>query len=135
ILGRKANQGDDPMVTLFYGGLVGMVGSSLLVPFFWSAHAPDAREWLILASTGVTSTLGHYLFNTAFKHAEASLLTPFFYAQIVSATTMGWLVFGQLPDALTAVGVAVICAGGIGIACFEQRRLRPLPQIPKEQGV
>ncbi len=135
ILGRKANQGDDPMVTLFYGGLVGMVGSSLLVPFFWSAHTPDVREWLILASTGVTSTLGHYLFNTAFKHAEASLLTPFFYVQIVSATTIGWLVFEQLPDALTAAGVAIICASGIGIACVEQRRMRPLRQISEKQGV
>lgn len=125
ILNRKTNQGDDPMVTLFYGGLVGMIGSSLLVPFFWSAHAPSAREWLILASTGVSSTLGHYLLNTAYKHAEASILTPFFYVQIVSAATMGWLVFGQLPDGLTVIGIAIICSSGLGIAYVEQRRRRP----------
>jgi drug/metabolite transporter (DMT)-like permease len=80
------------------------------------------RDGLILASTGVTSTLGHYLVNTAYRHAEASLLSPFFYLQVISATTMGWLVFGQLPDMMTALGIGVICASGMGAACIEHRR-------------
>jgi drug/metabolite transporter (DMT)-like permease len=125
MLGRTANQADHPMVTLFYGGLVGTILSSAMVPFFWSAHVPTMREWLILASTGVTSTVGHFLVNNAYKHAEASLLTPFVYLQILSATTMGWLVFGQLPDRITAVGIGIICASGMAIAWIEHRRLHP----------
>jgi drug/metabolite transporter (DMT)-like permease len=114
-----------------------MIGSSLLVPFFWPTEAPTRREWLILAFTGLTSTLGHYLLNIAFKHAEASVLTPFFYVQIISATAMGWLVFGQLPDSLTTLGIAIICAGGISIAYVEQRRTQPrcTLQKPGEVGV
>jgi len=65
VLTRKTNQFDHPMVTLFYGGLVGMIASSLVVPFFWSSHVPDTREWLILVSTGVTSTVGHFFVNSA----------------------------------------------------------------------
>jgi drug/metabolite transporter (DMT)-like permease len=125
ILTRKTNRTDNPMVTLFYGGLVGMLASSLIVPFFWSSHVPTNREWLILASTGITSTVGHYFVNSAYKHAEASLLTPFSYLQIISATTMGWLVFNQLPDMLTALGIGVICASGMGIAYVEHRRAHP----------
>jgi drug/metabolite transporter (DMT)-like permease len=124
IMNRRLNQVDDPMITLFYGGLVGMVISSAMVPFYWSSHNPSLKEWLILASTGVTSTLGHFFMNTAYKHAEASVLTPFVYLQVVSATVMGWLVFNQLPDLLTAVGIAVICASGMGIALVERRRHR-----------
>lgn len=123
---RKANQSDPPMVTLYYGGLVGMIASSLIVPFFWSSHMPTTREWFILASTGVTSTVGHFFVNSAFKRVEASLLTPFFYLQIVSATAMGWLVFGQLPDGLTALGIAIICASGMGVAWIEHRRIQRL---------
>lgn len=122
IMNRKLNQRDDPLVTLFYGGLIGMLASSALVPFFWSSHVPNLREGLILASTGVTSTLGHFLLNSAYKHAEASLLTPFVYLQVVSATLMGWIVFGQLPDSLTVTGIAIICTSGIGIAYVEHRR-------------
>lgn len=125
VLTRQTNQSDPPIVTLFYGGLVGMIVSSLIVPFFWSSHVPSTREWMILASTGVTSTVGHFFVNSAYKHVEASLLTPFFYLQIVSATTMGWLVFNQLPDSLTALGIAIICASGIGIAYVEHRRPHP----------
>lgn len=122
VLTRKINQSDHPMVTLFYGGVVGMVLSSLIVPFFWFSHMPSQREWLILASTGVTSTIGHFFVNSAYKHAEASLLAPFAYLQIISATTMGWIVFNQLPDSLTSLGITVICASGMGIGYIEHRR-------------
>ncbi|CAN5287539.1 DMT family transporter [soil metagenome] len=125
MMNRKLGQHDDPLVTLFYGGLVGMGASTLLVPFFWSAHSPDLREWLILASTGISSTAGHFLINSAYKHAEASLLTPFTYLQVVSASLMGWLVFGQLPDGLTVLGIAIICASGAGIAYVEHQRTHP----------
>jgi drug/metabolite transporter (DMT)-like permease len=124
IYNRKANQADNPMVTLFYGGLVGSVVSSALVPFFWSRHSPDLREWLILASTGVSSTVGHFFINSAYRHAEASALTPFVYAQIISATLMGWLVFREFPDFLTIVGILIICASGMGIAFIEHGRVR-----------
>lgn len=124
IFTRKVNRTDDPMVALFYGALVGTIGSSLFVPFFWSSHVPTTTEWLILASTGISSTVGHYFVNSAYKHAEASLLTPFSYMQIISATTMGWLVFHQLPNALTALGIGIICASGMGIAYVEHRRKR-----------
>lgn len=125
LLNRKANRADDPMVTLFYGGLVGMVVSSLLVPFFWSPHTPDSTEWMILASTGISSTIGHFLINNAYRHAEASVLTPFAYAQILSATLFGWLVFQQFPDLTTLLGIGIICASGMGIALIEHRRSHP----------
>jgi drug/metabolite transporter (DMT)-like permease len=70
--------------------------------------------------------VGHFFVNSAFKRVEASLLTPFFYLQIVSATAMGWLVFGQLPDGLTALGIAIICASGTGVAWTEHRRIQRL---------
>lgn len=127
---RKTNIKDDPMVTLFYSGLGGMLFSSLAVPFFWSSHMPTTQQWLILASTGVTSTIGHFFVNSAYKHAEASLLTPFFYLQIISATTMGWLVFNQLPDSFTALGIAIICGSGVAIAFVEHHRQHPQIGVP-----
>lgn len=129
VMTRKTNQYDHPMVTLYYGGLTGMIATSIIVPFFWSSHLPTAREWLILASTGVTSTVGHLFVNSAFKRVEASLLTPFFYLQIISATAMGWLVFDQLPDGLTALGIAIICTSGMGSAWFEHRRMHKIIEV------
>jgi drug/metabolite transporter (DMT)-like permease len=95
------------------------------VPFFWSSYMPQRHEWLLLVSMGFTSTIGHFFLINAYKHVEASVLTPFVYLQVIPATTLGWLVFNQFPDGLTAIGIAIICASGIGIAYVEHRRLHP----------
>lgn len=122
VLGRKLGTKDDPMVTLFYGVLTGTVICSVTVPFFWLTHLPSFNHVIALCSTGVVSTVGHLLVNTAYKNAEASILMPFTYVQIISATFFGWLCFGDFPDSMTLVGIAVICASGVGIAVYEYKK-------------
>ncbi|MFZ1428367.1 MAG: DMT family transporter, partial [Geminicoccaceae bacterium] len=60
----------EPMASLLYGGLVGMVALSVLVPFGWST--PTAVEWLQLAAIGVLGATGHLLLIHALRSAEAS---------------------------------------------------------------
>jgi drug/metabolite transporter (DMT)-like permease len=43
------------------------------------------------------------------------------YLELVGATFMGWLVFGNFPDSLTWVGAAVIVASGLYITYREHR--------------
>lgn len=122
ILNRKLAKVDDPTVTLFYGAIVGTIVSSCVVPFFWATHSPSLIEWCLIISMGFTSTLGHFFMNCAYKNAEASMLMPFTYMQIIAAATLGWLLFGQFPDGFTLLGILIICASGAGIACFEYFR-------------
>jgi drug/metabolite transporter (DMT)-like permease len=74
---------------------------------------------------GFTSTIGHFFLINAYKQVEASVLAPFIYLQVMPATALGWLLFSQLPDGVTAIGIAIICASGIGNAYVEHRRLHP----------
>lgn len=113
---------DDPLTSNFYGGLVGTAGLTLALPFAPPLPPLDTGQWLLLASTGLTGFLGHWLQITAYREAPATLLAPFSYAQIVVAALLGWAVFGQLPDATTALGIAVICAAGLGVALYERNR-------------
>ena len=69
--------------------------------------------------------MGHFLFILAFRHAPASALTPFTYMQLVWATLLGWLVYGDFPDALTLAGMAVIAGSGLLITLHERRRAPP----------
>ncbi|MBX3587608.1 MAG: DMT family transporter [Ramlibacter sp.] len=112
---------DDPLTTNYYGGLFGAIALTLALPWFWRTPQLAPWQWLLLASTGVTGFLGHWLQIAAFKRAPATLLAPFSYLQIVAAATLGWLVFGQLPDRATAAGIALICAAGLGVAVAEAR--------------
>jgi len=117
---------DDPLTTNYYGGVFGAVALTLALPWFWSDLPLTGRQWLLLASTGVTGFIGHWLQITAYSRAPATLLAPFSYLQIVAATTLGWLLFDQLPGRTTAMGIGLICLAGIGVALTEAYRARRL---------
>ena len=87
-------------------------------------------DWSLLISTGITGGLGHLFQIAAYRRAPASTLAPFIYLQIISATTVGWLVWGHFPDPLTWLGIAVICASGMGIGLVEWRQGPAPAQLP-----
>jgi len=122
---------DSPMTTLIWSGGVGAICLTAALPFIVPAAWPVLRgfgplEWLVMASTGLWGALGHVLQIQAYRLAPASLLAPFLYLQIVAASILGWLVWGDFPDALTWLGIAVICGSGIAIGAIEWRR-SPMP--------
>jgi drug/metabolite transporter (DMT)-like permease len=94
---------------------------TLALPWFWKTPDLPVWGWLLLASTGISGFLGHWLQITAYRKSPATLLAPFSYLQIVAAATLGWLVFGQAPGKTTAIGIALICLAGLGVALTEAR--------------
>lgn len=118
---------DDPFTTLIWSGAVGSLCLTVALPFILPAAWPFLVElnpwhWLVLISTGFWGAAGHLLQIQAYRHAPASMLAPFIYLQIISAATLGWLIWGQFPDALTWVGILVICASGILLGAWEWRK-------------
>jgi drug/metabolite transporter (DMT)-like permease len=109
--------------TLFYSALVGSVCLSLALPWAVELGAPSAKGAWFLA-LGLFAGAGHWLIVSAFQHAQPSLLTPFSYLQMIWATLYGYLIFGQLPDAWSAVGMTVIVASGLLLALQERRGAR-----------
>ena len=65
---------------------------------------------------------GNMLLVWAYKRAEATVLAPLVYSQLLAATALGWLVFGDLPDALGWLGLALLVVSG-----FAALILRPNP--------
>ena len=84
----------------------------------------------LIAVTGLLGTMGHLAFILAFQRAPASALTPFSYMHLVWATLIGWIVFGNFPDAWTLAGMAVIAGSGLLIAMHDRRRAKGAPQEP-----
>ncbi|WP_199681151.1 DMT family transporter [Stappia sp. 28M-7] len=87
-----------------------------------AAVMPDLPGWGLLALVGALSFFAHGLIVKAFAAAPASVLAPFNYLEIVSATVFGYLVFGDFPDGPTWIGIALIVGSGIYIAHRENRR-------------
>jgi drug/metabolite transporter (DMT)-like permease len=123
LLTRKL-PGDAPHTTLFYTALVGTVLLTLALPFGDLPARLTPRDGLFLLLLGVFSGLGHAMLIGAYLRAPASLVAPFTYLQMIWATFYGYIVFGHLPDGLSALGMAVIVASGIALVVHERRRVR-----------
>ena len=70
---------------------------------------------------------GHYMIIRAYDHAEASLLAPLAYSEMIMATILGWYIFGDFPDVWTFVGVAILITCAIYISWRERvRHVEPI---------
>lgn len=115
------------LVTTFQTSLMGGLMLSLMVPFVW--QAPDLLQWGQLALLAAIATYGHLMIVRAYDHAEASLLAPLAYFEMVTSTVMGLIFFGDFPDGWTLAGVAVLIACALYISMRERAAgLRPSPQ-------
>lgn len=108
---RKLAGAAAPIVTLAFTASLGALVMSALMPFV--GVMPTLPHLGLMMLAGLISAGGHFLLIKAFDHAPASLLSPLVYLQIATATVFGYLVFGQLPDAVTWIGIAVIVGSGV----------------------
>lgn len=117
---RRLAGRDSTLTLLFIPALVG----SVLVPLVFPHQLALPQGWGhagLFLLIGILGALGHYLLILAHHHAPASVLSPFMYAQLFTALALGWLVFGQLPDAVALAGMAAICASGLVLVLGQRR--------------
>lgn len=98
----------------------------------------DTGGWLAFGLIGCFGAMGHILAVQAHRFADASMIAPLIYLQIVLAPISGVLLFDTWSTIWTLAGGAVIAASGIYIAAREralrrQMRLRPA-QRPASPG-
>lgn len=104
---------------LLYLSLTSAILTGLMVGFVWKPVNPD-HIWLFVAialfgSSGIT------MITQAFRFAEAPTVAPFDYTALIWATALGWLFWGETPDALTFVGAAIITASGLFVIFRESK--------------
>ncbi|MFN3936044.1 MAG: DMT family transporter [Gemmobacter sp.] len=92
----------------------------LLRPWIW----PPTGDWLVLGAAGLASGIGGYLITQAYRLCEGGLAAPFEYVNMPAAILWGLFVFGEWPDAVAWVGIALISLGGLYMAWREMQVLR-----------
>jgi drug/metabolite transporter (DMT)-like permease len=128
IITRMISGKDRAITTMAYSSLVGLAILTVLVPFVWVA--PNWREVGLGLCIGVASTVGQGIVVMAFRYADASVLAPFSYIQLVWVSILGFLVFGEVPDLWTLVGAVIIIGSGLYTA--HRERLRRLQMVEAE---
>jgi drug/metabolite transporter (DMT)-like permease len=131
-----------PVTMQLHTSLAGIV---LAVPVIWLADGsgittldpvlPQGLFWLWLFGVGFWAALSHMCMTYALKFASASVLAPLHYFEIIVAVALGYLVFGDFPNALTWAGIGLIVAAGLYVIHRERvsakvRRATPAPAHP-----
>ncbi|WP_299476242.1 DMT family transporter [uncultured Roseibium sp.] len=93
-----------------------LFGTILLTPLGLTSPIPPSETsvWSLLIASALASTAGNYLLVIANRTADASLVAPLVYTQLISATILGVIVFGDWPDPVALLGLALISLSGLG---------------------
>lgn len=125
IITRKLASMDSAATTSVYTVFVALIASTLVLP--WNFEPIDPSNWLVLLAFFATGLIGgfrHFFVVKAYEHAPASVISPFFYCELVGVTILGFLVFGDFPDSHTWLGAAIIVSSGLYIAHRERVRAK-----------
>ena len=128
ILSRRLSAGSTPLAMHFYAGVGGtavlfpmILGGGIGAPELVVELPRSSLAWGLLMAVGVLAAIGHFLFIKAYRLAPASVLAPFAYLEIISATLLGFAIFGDFPAAMDWLGIAIIVASGASLFLHERR--------------
>jgi len=120
IMTRMMSGRERAITTMAYSSIAGVCILTALAPFVWVA--PSWHDILFGLLIGVASTAGQWIVVLAFRYADASVLAPFSYTQLLWVSILGFVVFGEIPDVWTVTGAAFIVASGLYTAHRERVR-------------
>jgi drug/metabolite transporter (DMT)-like permease len=127
---RMMSGREHAVTTMTWSSIVGVCVISALVPLVWVT--PSGHDILFGILIGVASTAGQWIVVLAFRYADASVLAPFSYTQLLWVSILGFLLFGEVPDIWTVTGAAFIVASGLYTAHRERIRRSQLLALPGE---
>ena len=92
-----------------------LVGAVVLAPFGLAPIMPalDAHLVLLVVISALGSAGGNFILVMVNRAAPASVIAPLIYSQLLAATVLGYLVFGDWPDPLSFLGLSIIILSGL----------------------
>lgn len=122
-----------------------IAGAAICLPLLWAFNGsgfaeldpvtPDALNWLWLFGVGFWAAVSHLCMTVAMKYAPAATLAPLHYLELPMAVFLGFAIWGDFPNTLTWVGIALIVGSGLYIIAHEHQsgQIHPMPPpVPSE---
>jgi drug/metabolite transporter (DMT)-like permease len=123
---RMCARTDSSDTTWLWSAVVGLVVTSAIGPFVWVW--PDWQGWMLLINIALLGSGAHLALIRALTVAEASVLQPYGYTLLLWAAVIGFIWFGDVPDAWTLAGAVVILLSGI--YAWHRERVRGAERPP-----
>jgi drug/metabolite transporter (DMT)-like permease len=120
ITGMKVMLRDHSVTTIMsWSAVLGFVLSIPPALFVW--RWPTPIDLALLSAMGVLATLNQFAYTKGISIGDTAAMAPIDYTRLVFAIALGYLLFGEIPDALTMAGAAVIIASTLYITLQEIR--------------
>lgn len=99
------------MVTFATASAVALMGS--VIALFQDWNTVSGLALLKLATASVCLIFGYYFVISAMRVGDVGFVAPYRYSILLFAIIAGYLVFAEVPDALTMAGSALVVASGV----------------------
>lgn len=117
---RKIGRDERSAVLLLYPMMANAIVMGSLLPF---VYVPvEGVHFAMFAAMSVLGFAGGLLIIAAYKAADAAIVAPMQYSQLLWAAVFGFFFFDEFPDLWTWVGAAIIIASGLYIVLRESLR-------------
>jgi drug/metabolite transporter (DMT)-like permease len=120
---RRMSGHEHALTITFYFFLTSSV-LALMTLAFGPWPMPQGKQWLLLGMTGLFGVAGQLLLTYCYRYAEASLVAPLDYVNMIFAVAIGFYVFGEVPHVSIWVGAPLVIASGAIILWREYATLR-----------
>jgi drug/metabolite transporter (DMT)-like permease len=81
------------------------------------------REIALLLAASVFLSGGYFLLTVSMRAGEMSVVAPFRYTGLLFALVLGYLVWGDVPNAVAWAGIALLLAAGLYIVHGERAKV------------
>ncbi|EYD73963.1 membrane protein [Rubellimicrobium mesophilum DSM 19309] len=123
LLTRLVSRRDSAATSFFWTGVGGAVAMTFVGLPMWEPMSP--ADWAMMAVLCMTGVLGHWLLIKTYEVAEAAIVQPFAYLQLVFASAIGVTVFHETLHTTTVIGGGIVVAAGLFTLWRERvRRLK-----------
>ena len=109
-----------PFIVCFFSAFSCLVTLPFLI---FDYHYMSLVQIGTLLAAGLAAAGGQFTITAAYSCAPAKEISVYDYSQIIFAAGLGFFVFGQIPDLLSWIGYAVICAMAVGMFFYNNRRI------------
>jgi len=111
LLTRYAGQYDNSSTSFFWTGIIGCIAMTAIGLNFWDPVSQ--ADWSIMLILSVSGMLGHFLLIKCYEVAEASAVQPFAYLQLIWASIIGIIIFGEQITTNVFIGACIIVGAGL----------------------
>ena len=108
---RKLSATEPAVRTVLYFAIIASLVS--VIPLTWAWKTPTTKEWLLLMSVGICSTLVQLLTTRGYASAPASQVGVFSYSSVMFGALIGWFFWNELWDVNSFIGAVLITSAGL----------------------